>query len=291
MKLTKSLAELEAAADELLAKSKAAEDMQDDKKKDDDVNPAEISDDSVTPVGADSAAEDKTDTDENEDVKKSEQPEEDIEKSEDTGTEDEGETEEDEPEDEDATPEDIEKSLKDDFEANSDIKKGMDSSEFLSAIVEVLTKSMGDIQYDLVAGNKNSQKSTDVLAKSLQAALVANQALQAENERLTRRFNKLEKSVTMGFDKVMDALDDISSQPVGMRKSMVSVHDRDFDRSVNGVKTLGGIESLNKSQVLGILNNELYSGNQNVTASDIISYESGAPLRPDLQAIVASKCK
>ena len=89
----------------------------------------------------------------------------------------------------------------------------------------------------------------------------------------------------------MDSLDTSSSQPAHMRKSMVAVnvHDRDFDRSVNGVKTVGGFDTLSKSQVLGVLDNEFRSGNQNVTPSDIISYESGAPLRQDLQSLVASK--
>lgn len=300
MKLTKSLADLEAAADELLAKSKAAEDKKDDIKKDD-VTPEEISDDSVTSMDAEDAdTEEKT---EDTDTKKTsdeskDKKDETVEKSEDTETvEDETEdddsedSEEEDEEEEETSPEDVEKSVKEDFESNDNIKKGMDTSEFLSAVVEVLSKSMGDVQYDVVSGNKNHQRATDVLAKSLQASLATNKALQAENEKLTRRMNKLEKSISMGFEKVMDVLDDISSQPAGMRKSMVSVHDRDFDRSINGTKTYGGAESLSKSQVLDILNNELYAGNPSVTPSDIISYESGAPLRPNLQSIVANKCK
>ena len=71
----------------------------------------------------------------------------------------------------------------------------------------------------------------------------------------------------------------------------VPIYDRDFGMSRDGVKAVGGFDSLSKSQVMTILNSELYAGNQNVTAQDIISYESGAPLRPDLQSLVASKVK
>mgnify|MGYP003291982845 CR=1 FL=1 len=121
----------------------------------------------------------------------------------------------------------------------------------------------------------------------------SNKTLQTENERLTRRINKLEKSITVGFDKIMDSLDEMASQPAHMRKSMasVTVQDRDFERSIHGQQVTGGFESLSKAQVLTVLNNELYAGNQNITPSDIISYESGAPLRQDLQTLVASKLK
>jgi hypothetical protein len=131
------------------------------------------------------------------------------------------------------------------------------------------------------------------MAKSMQAVLLSNKSLSAENEALKRRVNKLEKSISMGFDKVLDAIDTISTEPAHQRKSMASinVHDKDFNKSLNGSGDVGGFESLSKSQVLNVLNNELYSGNQLVTAQDIISYESGAPLRVELQPLVMSKCK
>ena len=187
----------------------------------------------------------------------------------------------------------MEKSLKDDFQANEVIAQGMENSEFFSAVVEVLTKSLSDVQYDTMVAAKEAGAATDVLAKSMNAMIVANAALRADNERLTRRINKLEKSISQGFDKIMDSLDEMSSQPAHMRKSMraVNVHDKDFGASLDGVQTSKGFDDLSKSQVMTILNNELYGGNPNVQATDIISYESGAPLRPDLQALVASKVK
>ena len=187
----------------------------------------------------------------------------------------------------------MEKSLKDDFQANEVIAQGMENSEFFSAVVEVLTKSLSDVQYDTMVASKGAEAANEVLAKSMNAMIVANAALRADNERLTRRINKLEKSITQGFEKIMDSLDEMSSQPAHMRKSMraVNVHDKDFGASLDGVQTPGGFESLSKSQVLTVLNNELYGGNPNVLPTDIISYESGAPLRPDLQALVASKSK
>lgn len=289
MKLTKSLAELDTAADELLAKSKAAEDGG---KGDEELTPEEVSDDSTaTPDSEEGAGEGSDEELEKctDGVKKSDEPEQ-LEKSDDGEEPSEPEPEEGE---EEPTADEMEKSLKDDFQANEVIAQGMEDSEFFSAVVEVLTKSLSDVQYDTMMAAKEAGAANEVFAKSMNAVLVANAALRADNERLTRRINKLEKSISQGFDKIMDSLDEMSSQPAHMRKSMraVNVHDKDFGASLDGVQTAGGFESLSKSQVMNILNSELYGGNPNVQATDIISYESGAPLRPDLQALVASKAK
>ena len=202
MKLTKSLAELDSAADELLAKSKAAEDDggNGDEEK---LTPEEVSDDSTaTPDSEEGAGEGNDDDLEkcNDGVKKSDEPEQldDGDNNDESGEE--------EPEEE-QTADDMEKSLKDDFQANEVIAQGMENSEFFSAVVEVLTKSLSDVQYDTMTAAKEAGAANDVLAKSMNAVIVANAALRADNERLTRRINKLEKSISQGFDKIMDSLD------------------------------------------------------------------------------------
>lgn len=310
MKLTKSLAELDAAADELLAKSQAVQDTQET---DEDVKPDEVSDENATPAEDAENADAEKDEDIEKcdangdvaDIKKSEEvpaeegetpaeEKEDIEKScDDVKKSENADEAEETSEAGEPTEEDIHKSLQDEFEAEDTVKKSMAESEFASSIVDILVKSLGDVQYDVQTAGRQQSAASEVLAKSLQAVISENQSLHADNERLTRRINKLEKSISGGFEKIMDAIDEMSTQPAHMRKSMASIHvqDRDFDRSINGQQTVGGFESLSKSQVLTVLNNELYAGNQNVTPSDIISYESGAPLRSDLQTLVASKCK
>ena len=284
MRLTKSLAELDAAADELLAKSKAAEEESADEEKEEEVKPEEVSEEATS--------------DEKEEAEETEDKEETVEKSEESDELSEEEDEKSEETDEDGdeeegTAEDVQKSFQEDFEADETIKKGVGDSEFNAAVIEILAKALGDMQYDIHRSGKTQGAATDILAKSLQAVMQTNQRLQADNDKLTRRINKLEKSINHGFERVMDSLDEISSQPASMRKSVASiaVHDRDFGQSLNGHKTVTGFESLSKAQVLGVLNAELYAGNQNVTPSDIISYESGAPLREDLKALVSNKCR
>lgn len=305
--LAKSLAELDELADEMLMKSSAAEDTQD---KDEDVKPEEISDDSTdTDADAESNdAEDTNDEESNDEVKKSGDVEDitdgandaDMEKScggcDDTKKSEDSEEipaadEEAEDEDEAADEEEVEKSIRDDFAADERIQKGMEASEFLGAIVEVISKSLSGVQYDVISGQKTQAGATDILAKSLKASLDMNAQLREDNARLTRRINKIEKSMASGFDRIMDSLDEISSQPVGMRKSVGSMQviDRNFGASIEGTPVKGGFDSLNKSTVMDILTREMYAGNPSVSTSDIIGYESGAPLRQDLQQLVVSK--
>jgi hypothetical protein len=304
-KLSKSLADLDAAADELLKKSADAE-ADEEKDKDNEPAPEDIAD--AAPAKDDEKDKDSEDTDiekcgdnptkltkseeseeaEDEPIEeKTEENKEDEENSEGNDNAEEGEDEE------DTTKEDVEKSVKDDFTANENINKALQSSEFQAAMVDILVKSLSEIEYSMHSSSKDQEKAASVMAKSMQAVLLSNKSLSAENEALKRRVNKLEKSISMGFDKVLDAIDTISTEPAHQRKSMASinVHDKDFNKSLNGSGAVGGFESLSKSQVLSVLNNELYSGNQLVTAQDIISYESGAPLRVELQPLVMSKCK
>lgn len=291
--------------DEKPAKKKADkkpkdEDVEDDKDLDDDEEDDEEFDDEDKDDG-DDEEDDDTDDDDDEDVKKSEpsvpsDAEEDeirskanaeLNKSDDDEDED-----EDDFEDDDDDEETVEKSMRDRFEQDPLIRSHMQNSEFMSAVVDVMAKSLADVQHDLTVKSRDDNNATAVLAKSLKAVVAHNQALQLENDKLSRRLNRLEKSISHGFDRIIDSLEDMSTQPATMRKSVASinVHDRDFDRSLNGVRTVGGFESLSKSQVLNVLNTELYAGNALVSASDIISYESGAPLRDELKNLVASKC-
>ena len=291
MKLSKSLSELDAVADELLAKSKSKED-------DDELTPNDVSEDSTPDKedadNADSSEEKDNETDETDEGSEDKKP---MKKSEDPepADDEDDETDETDESDEDNEPDsdEIEKSIKEDFTSDETINKSIQDSEFYSAIVDILAKSLGSVQFDVLSNSKSQSVASDILAKSIQAVIQANKSLQSENEKLTRRINKLEKSISQGFERVMDSLDEISSQPAHMRKSLasISVHNRDFDTSLNGQKTVGKFDSLSKSQVLDILNAELFSGNQNVTPQDIIGYESGAPLKQNLKTLVESKCK
>lgn len=279
--LEKSLKDLDQATEELLKKSKS-----------DDVTPTDISDDDTESNEDDTADVKKGENCDNceDGVKKSDNCEDSVKKSDNDDSNDDDSDEDDD--------EDVKKSLDDfqtdatlDFQADPDISVGIQNSEFQAAIVATLAKALSEIQYDIYNNKKSGDNVSATLVKSLKAIITTNDILRAENDKLSRRVAKLEKSLNKGFGEILDAIDTLSTQPASVRKSVnsISVHDRDFNKSLNG--TGAGFESLSKAQVLSILNTEIYSGNPAVSATDIISFESGAPLRPEVQTLVMNKCK
>ena len=317
-KINKSLSELDALADDILSKSVKPEDDKEDLKPEDISDSAPTDD---TPTDDTQKPEDKTDEKEPEgeaekdepedanddepedDVKKSEEPEdiesedeleEDVKKSEDVEPEDEEDNEDESIEDEDESEvkDDLEKSIKSDFTADDNIKNGMDASEFLSSCVEVISKSLADVQCELHYSGKDAKEHNTILAKSLQASLSLNKSMAAEIAEIKKENAELRKSITDGFTAIQDSLNGVLSQPVGMRKSVnnINVIDKNFQKSLNG-NSGSSIDNLSKSQILDILHTELVGGNAAVTTEDIISYESGAPLRAGLASLIASKAR
>ena len=277
--LNKSLMALDSAADELLLKSQKA-----------DVDPDEVSDDSAD--DDDDANEDNADKS----VKKSRKKKaanDDMEKCDSLKKSDD---DDDDDEDEDDNTDEVEKARKSidniqevmtrDFYTDEDIASGAATSEFQAAMVQAITKSLSEIQYDIHSSARSNDSVAEVMAKSINAIVGANLRLQENTEKLTKRISKMEKSIR----SLSESLDSMASTPAYSRKSVdsISVHDRNFAKSISGST---GFESLSKSQVLSVLNTELYSGNPEVQPTDIISFESGAPLRPELQALVTRKCK
>lgn len=269
--LNKSLAALDAAADELLKKSNSDDINKDGVKPD--VKPDEVAQDD------DMEKCDKPDGDNN--LKKSDEDE------------DEEYDDQDANEDTQKSLEDIQQDIADDFRQDEDIARGIDNSEFQAAVVAATAKSLGEIQYDIHSHQKSNNHVAEIMVKSFQAVIAANNQLRADNDKLSRRLSKLEKSLDKGFEGILDAIDSLSNQPAHIRKSVSSfnIHDRDFSKSLNGTAGTGSFESLSKSQVMTILTTELYANNPAVRTEDIISYESGAPLRDELKSLVVSKCK
>lgn len=184
--------------------------------------------------------------------------------------------------------EQLAKSIQGDFQQSEDIRKGMDASEFLTSVVEILSKSLGDVLFEVQSNGQDSQETATVLGKSLQAALMQNTQMATELAALRAENAELKKSISEGFDGLSVALNQFMTQPATMRKSVENIHvmDRDFGKSLD--TGAGGFESLSKSQVMAVLNQELYKGNPSVMPADIIGYESGAPLRPELRQLVVN---
>lgn len=307
--VAKSLSDLDALADEVLSKSvkddkedlkpeEISENVPDDGSKDNPENNAPAADEPKSGDdkrdAEDGAEEDLEKCGNSDNVKKSEESDpvpEDYE--EDESKEDIKPEDDSDEEDEDVdNKEDLEKSIKSDFASDDEVKKGMDASEFLSSVVEILSKSLADAAGEIQIIRADSKQSASIFAKSLQATLSVNKSMAAEMAELKKENAELKKSIVDGLGEIKATLDEVLSQPVGVRKSVknIQVMDRNFQKSLNG-DAATGIESLSKSQIMDILVSEMRAGNQAVTAGDIVAYESGAPLHAGLVSLVNSKCK
>lgn len=321
-KLSKSLSELDAMADELLSKSccasgdvvKKSEAEDNDELKPEDVS-ENVPEDEVQETDAEQKKEDEAEasgeketsedekaeetevkkSDDVEDLEKcdggdvtkiakSEEEAEDDESEELEKAEDEGDIEEDEAEEK----EELAKSFQSTFEQNPDIQKSIDASAFLSAVTEILSKSMADVCYDIRKNADHVDGSSEVLAKSLQASLQLNKSMAEEIDVLKSQNAILKDSIEKSFADFKDFMEgrfeEFSHQPSTMRKSLgaVNVHERNFAKSLD----LGAGMNLSKSEVLAKMSNLVMQGNPIVTSQDIISYESGAPMRPEVSQLI-----
>ena len=278
MKLGSQMLDLDKLASTVLAKSMSA-----DKDKEDtstEVNPEDVS---ANIPDEDNEKPEETTTEEKEKREDTIKKSVDTEDSTETKTEDETDEEtEKNSEDEQATEEEMEKS----FKSNEVIQESIEASEFLETLVETIIKSLAGMQIDLQKSQSNSNGALEILAKSLGANLRQGEAIQSQLDTGIQNLQKsISEQITTMKSEILSELTEFSHQPASLRKSVgnVAVHDRDFQKSLG---TTSGVENLSKSEVLSILNTELYSGNALVTPSDIISYESGAPLRPEIEKLV-----
>lgn len=276
MKLGSQMLDLDKLASTVLAKSMSA-----DKDKEDtstEVNPEDVS---ANIPDEDNKKPEETTTEEKEEredtIKKS------VDTEDSTETEDETDEETKEnSEDEQTTEEEMEKS----FKSNEVIQESIEASEFLETLVETIVKSLAGMQTDLQKSQSNSNDALEILAKSLGANLRQGEVIQNQLDAGIQNLQKsISEQITTMKSEILSELTEFSHQPASLRKSVgnVAVHDRDFQKSLG---TTSSVENLSKSEVLSILNTELYSGNALVTPSDIISYESGAPLRPEIEKLV-----
>ena len=202
---------------------------------------------------------------------------------------------EEEKEEEPADKENIEKSLHDEMTADGVIAKSIEASEFLQSIVSILSKSMADNAFETQMLKDASMENSNILAKSLQASLTLNKSMSEQLKEVQSQNAELKKSlgdITEQLSSVSSMLEEISHQPVGVRKSVSNIQtmDRNFGKSLNGAPD-DPVSQLSKSQVMDMLTQEMYAGNQLVTPTDIISYESGAPLRPEVASLIQNKLR
>lgn len=277
--LKKSLEELEADS-EILSKSMETE--LDGEKEEEKAEPSEIS------QGA---------KDTPEEVEEGKNEPTDAEKSEETAKEDEEEEEEEESE-----VAKLEKSLMMDILKDPALEKSVNMSTLLKSLVEGIVTAMTVSSMDLQKSIKAQDENSEALIKSLLPLMKSNAALvqmTAKSEELLKsqsslievqskalvESQELVKSLETKIDKITESLENFS-RTSDMRKSVASsFQDKSFADST-GVSAPEKI--LSKSEISGILLDELKKGNPIVTTMDVMKADAGGELSPQILSLVKS---
>lgn len=261
--LQKSLEEIDAMADEILAKSENTEnqEVQEDIEKG-------ITDENVVDEGAQKEGnvekavkpEDVAESYEDDEGKDNNDDEDDDEDDDDKeDVEDKG---DDNQEDEKDDKEEITQKSFTDFVAESDeLSKGIEVSDFLAEFTRIHGAITDALREDVNKSLQTSTHTANILAKSFNAIMKSQ--------------NELAKSI----EELRERLETVERQPVG-RKAQVSIMEKSFNHSA-GLDE--GSKELSKAEKLNRLSDMAINGQNGVTINDVIQFESTGALRPELE--------
>lgn len=239
--LSKSLDEIEAAANAILSKSEEVDAV--DKQKDlvEDALEAKAMKKSVD---ADEVSD--TDDDGNDEGK------------------DEG--KDDDKEDEDEGEDKTEKSLRGALAQSEEISKGVDASEFLSEFSRIQARVVDELRFDVTKSLETSGRVSEVLSKSFAAIMKSQEGLA---NLVKSQAGKLEESNSI-IKSLQERLEVVEKTPVG-RKAVVDVVEKSFAASTGTPAQKG---SLDKGQTLAKMNNMIVKGVPGIAPMDLIKFES-----------------
>ena len=251
--LSKSLDEIEAAAEAILSKSEEVDAVD---KQEELVEDAQKAKAVKKSVDADEVSD--TDDDGNDDG------------------EDEG--KDDAKEDEDEGEDKAEKSLAGSLKESEEISKGVDASEFLSEFSRIQARVVDDLRFDVSKSLKTSARVSDVLSKSFAAIMKSQEGLV---NLVKSQAGKLEESNSI-IKSLQERLDVVEKTPVG-RKAVVDVVEKSFAASAGIAEQKG---SLSKGEVLAKINNMIVKGVPGVVPMDLIKYESTGEMSATIKDLV-----
>ena len=169
---------------------------------------------------------------------------------------------------------DINKSLEEPAKDSETLEKSSGGIEFLDEKFEDINTAVNSLANVLQKSMIEQDDTMTVFAKSFTAIAQTN-ALMAD----------MMKSVNSQVTEFNQRMTILEGQPQ-MRKSFgdINMFDKNFQKSSGLPQT-----QLSKSQISDILSDELFKGNPNVTKQDILSIESGAPLRSEVQLLLQNR--
>lgn len=252
--LSKSLDEIEAAAEAILSKSEEVDAV--DKQKDlvEDALEAKAMKKSVD-------ADEVSDTD-------------------DDGNDKEGKDEgkDDAKDDEDEGEDKAEKSLRGELAGSEEIQKGVDASEFLSEFSRIQARVVDELRFDVTKSLDTSARVSNVLSKSFAAIMKSQEGLV---DLVKSQASKLEESNSI-IKSLQERLEVVEKTPVG-RKAVIDVVEKSFAASTG---TPAQKNSLSKGEVLAKINNMIVKGVPGVVPMDLIKFESTGEMSATIKDLV-----
>lgn len=250
-KLSKSLEEIEALADEILSKSQE-----------------EVKDDNVEIEKGLKADEIAENTEEKEDNKEEAQD----------GTEDKEEEDSAENEEDD---EKVEKSAVKLLQENEEIAKSIEVSDFLTQFTRINGEVIDSLRADINKSLETSAHTATILAKSFGAIMKAQESLTNLVKSQSEQIAKQEELIK----SLQTRLEELEKQPVG-RKAVVSTFEKSFNYSAGLTGKDSNEQKLSKSQIIEKLTELALKPNSGVTVSDVVQFESTGQLRPELEHLI-----
>jgi hypothetical protein len=151
-------------------------------------------------------------------------------------------------------------------ESSENLRKAIEVSDFLSDLVEEVGKAIDGLKSE-VRGRLDGIEKSLADAGNLRAQVT--EAFSMSMKGLL----DLVKSSSVNLEDLKKSIDELGSQPVHGRKSKLTVLEKSFNANENE-------NTLTKSQILSTLTEMVISGQEGVTANDIVRFESGGSLNP-----------
>jgi len=167
---------------------------------------------------------------------------------------------------------DTSKSMKEALMEQEDVQKALEVSEFLLALTEATSDAIENVHKSVNDSISGQGKVNEVLIKSINSIAKAQSSV-------IKAMNGIQANITT----IVERLDGIERTPT-VRKSVSTAPINVVERPL--AKSVGAAEgsNLTKSQICSKMSDMLMKGDTVITPMDILSFESGAALRPEVKS-------
>lgn len=172
----------------------------------------------------------------------------------------------------DEDDEDVGKSVKAIMEGNEDVQKALEVSDFLLALTEATSDAIEGIRKSVNDSISSQSQISNVMVKSVNALAKAQTSI-------IKSIDSIRGDLANMVER-MDALERVPMTRKSISSAGVNVVERPLAKSVGAAAST----TLSKSEVAAKMSDMILKGEPGITAMDVLSFEAGAELRPEVKA-------